>query len=323
MKVFFTREIAKVGMDMIREAGHETTVWKNDALPTPDELISICQKHDAIVVADGNKINAEFLKACSHLKVVALHSVGYNHVDLAAAEKFGVRVGNTPDAGSKETADTAFLLMLAVSKKAFYMHKTIQKGLWKRFDPTGNIGFNLRGKTLGIFGLGDIGFEMARLAKVAYGMPIIYHNRSRNEKAENELQATRVSFEELLKQSDVLSIHAPLTEETYDTFNENAFAKMKQNAVLINTARGGIVDEKALFDALKTKQILGAGLDVTRPEPMSPDNPLLTMPNVAITPHIGNAVDTARNKMAKMVAENVVAGLKEEALPHEIRIKNQ
>lgn len=323
MKVFFTREIAKVGMDMIRQAGHEITIWSKEDIPTPEELISICKKHDALVVADRNKINAEFLEACSNLKVVALHSVGYNHVDLAAAKKIGVRVGNTPFAGSKETADTAFLLMIAVSKKAFYMHKTIQQGLWKGFDPTGNIGFNLRRKTLGVFGLGDIGFEMARLSKAAYGMTIIYHNRSHNEKAERELQAKRVSFEELLEQSDVLSIHSPLTKDTYNTFGAEAFHKMKQSAVLINTARGGIVNEQALIEALETNQIWGAGLDVTHPEPMLPDNPLLTMPNVAITPHIGNAVDTARNKVAKMVAENVIAGLKEETLPHEIRFKNQ
>ena len=164
-------------------------------------------------------------------------------------------------------------------------------------------------------GLGNIGFEMAKLCKRAYGMEILYHNRSNNEQAENELDARKVTFDELLEQSDIISVHANLTPETKETFNAAAFAKMKRNAIFINAARGGIHNEADLIAALQNGTIWGAGLDVTNPEPMDKDNPLLFMENVSVLPHIGSAVKETRNAMMILAAQNIIAGLKSEQLP--------
>ncbi|HLW40565.1 MAG TPA: D-glycerate dehydrogenase [Brumimicrobium sp.] len=317
-KVFCTRRIGKVGLDLIKEEGHTVSIWEREEVPTPEELIQLCKEHDALIVADRNKIDENFLRSSSHLKVIALHSIGHNQVDMKAAKALRIPVGNTPKGGFEATADTAFMLMITASKKAFYMHQKIRKGEWGGFAPTQNLGISLRNKVLGVFGLGTIGYEMARLSKAAYAMDIIYHNRNRNEKAEKELGAKYVSFDDLLKQSDVLSVHASLTKETYGRFDAEAFKKMKSSAIFVNTSRGLMHDENALKEALLTGEIWGAGLDVTNPEPMSPENELLDLPTVAITPHIGSAVDKDRDEMARMVAKNIIAGLNGEKLPHEV-----
>ena len=290
------------------------TEWTEKRAPSRDELIANCLEHDALLSA-STKIDSVFLNACKHLKVIALLSVGYDNVDVAEAIKLGIPIGNTPGVLSAATADAAFLLMLATSRKAFYLHKKIAKGEWGFFEPTANLGIELHGKTLGVFGLGNIGLEMARRCKGAYGMKVIYHNRSRNEAAEQELGAVWVSFEELLAQSDVLTVHTALTPETKGTFNLTAFEKMKTNAIFINTARGGLHVETDLKIALEQGLIWGAGLDVTDPEPMDPKNPLLDFPNVSVLPHIGSATLETRNAMAQLAAQNIIAGLKGEQLP--------
>jgi lactate dehydrogenase-like 2-hydroxyacid dehydrogenase len=225
-------------------------------------------------------------------------------------------VSNTPGVLSNATADTAFLLLLAVSRKAFYLHKTIDRGEWGFFDPLANLGFELTGKTLGIVGLGKIGLEMAKRCVGAYKMEVIYHNRHRNEAAEMELGAQWVTFDELLSRSDVVSVHTALTPETKGMFNSAAFHKMKPSSVFINAARGGIHNEEDLAKALQDGIIWGAGLDVTNPEPMRPGNPLLNMPNVAILPHIGSATIEARSAMARLAALNIIAGLHDLHLPN-------
>jgi glyoxylate reductase len=206
-------------------------------------------------------------------------------------------------------------LMLDTSRKAFYMHKSITKGEWGFFDPTANLGIELRGKTLGVFGLGKIGLEMAKCCIGAFGMQVIYHNRNRNEVAEKELNASRVSFDELLEQSDVLTVHTALTPETAGKFDWSAFNKMKSHSIFINTARGAIHNEQDLLRALVEKKIWGAGLDVTNPEPMRPDHPLLSMPNVSVLPHIGSATEETRAAMSVLAARNIIAGLKGERIP--------
>ena len=264
----------------------------------------------------GHQIDKQFLQACSHLKVIALCSVGYDHVDVTAATELGIPIGNTPGVLSKTTADTAFLLMQNVARKAIHKHKEILRGNWGFFDPMAELGIELHGKTLGIYGLGRIGFEMAKSCHYALGIPIIYHNRSRNELAETELGARMVSFDELLQQSDVLSVHANLSKETQGIFNHGAFSKMKKTAIFINTARGPIHDEVALRESLENEVIWGAGLDVTNPEPMASDNPLLHMHNVAILPHIGSATIETRMKMMQLTVENLVAGLGGKQIPY-------
>ncbi len=318
LKVFCTRVIPEIGLQLLKDAGIETLQWKEERELTPEELIENCKSCDAIISAGYNKIDASFLKACSHLKVISLHSVGFDNVNIAEATRLGIPVGNTPGVVSNATADTAFLLMLNASRKAFFQHQRIIDGDWKFFEPTANLGIELRGKTLGIYGLGKIGFEMARLCTVAYDMKVIYHNRNKNPDAEKELNAEWVSFEELIKRSDVLSVHTNLSDETRDKFNQSVFEKMKPSSIFINTARGAIHNEKDLINALQNKTIWGAGLDVTNPEPMKADNILLHMPNVAVTPHIGTATVETRNAMATIAAETVIAGLKGLRIPYPV-----
>ena len=316
MKVFVTRVIPDEGLRLMEAAGISVTQWKEKRNLTQEELIEICQDYDALLPAGFNNINEAILAACSHLKVIALHSVGFDNVDVKAATRYKIPIGNTPGVLSGATADTAFLLMLATSRKAFYMHNKIAAGGWHVFEPTGDLGIELHSRTLGIFGLGKIGFEMARRCKSAYNMTIIYNNRSNNPEAEQELGAVKVSFDELLAQSDVLSVHTSLNSETKEKFNKAVFAKMKSSSIFINTARGGIHNESDLIEALQKGVIWGAGLDVTNPEPMQTDNPMLHMPNACILPHIGSATVETRNAMSRLAAENIIAGLKGDRLPY-------
>ena len=314
MNVFVTRVIPEAGLQLLKEAGLNVKQWTEKRKLTTEELIKECQWADALLSA-GQQLDREFLEASSHLKIIALNSVGYDNVDIETANRLKIPVGNTPGVLSGATADTAFLLMMAAARNAFFMHKTIINGEWGFFEPTANLGKELNGCTLGVYGLGKIGVEMAKRCAGAFGMKIIYHNRSRNEEAEGLLGAKLVSFEELLQQSDVLSVHTALTPETEGKFDAAAFNQMKAGSIFINTARGGIHKETDLINALENKTIWGAGLDVTNPEPMKTDNPLLSMPNVAVLPHIGSATEGTRNAMARLAAENIIAGLKGEKIP--------
>lgn len=306
MRVFVTRRIADAGLQLLKDAGLEVEVWAEKRKLNQDELIHACSQADALISA-GQALNEEFMESCSHLKAIALHSVGYDNVDIAAATRLGIPVGNTPGVLSESTADTAFLLMQSVARNAFYMHKTIGRGEWGFFEPTANLGQDLSGLTLGIFGLGKIGYEMARKCRGAFGMKVIYHNRKPNEQAEKELNAEYVSFDDLLQNSDVLSVHTELTPQTKHKFDETAFKQMKPTAIFVNTARGSIHVETDLKIALEKEIIWGAGLDVTNPEPMQPENPLLEMPRVAILPHIGSATLKTRTAMSRLAAENIIA----------------
>jgi lactate dehydrogenase-like 2-hydroxyacid dehydrogenase len=318
MKVFISGNIAAEGINELKANNIEITQWTADKPITSEELIEACQQHDALISVGRNKIKAEFLQACKHLKVIALHSVGYDQVDVATAKKLNIPIGNTPGVLSAATADTAFLLMLAVSRKAFFLHKKIIAGDWKAYQPIVELGIELKGKTLGVLGLGNIGIEMAKKCIALYQMPVVYHNRSQDLEAEKEIGAQYVSFEELLAQSDVLTVHTALTPETRGLFTLDVFKQMKSNAIFINTARGGIHNEADLIEALQQKIIWGAGLDVTNPEPMDKDNPLLYMENVAVLPHIGSATEETRTAMAKIIAQNILAGLKGEPLPYPV-----
>lgn len=321
MKVFITRIIPEPGLQLFREAGIEVTQWEEKRELTQEELIANCKKVDGLLIAGRAEIDAEFLNECKHLKVISLFATGYDNVDIEEATKLKIPIGHTPDVLSKATADIAFLLMQNVARKAFFHHKRIINDDWNFFEPLANIGQDLQGKTLGIFGLGKIGYEMARASKGAFEMDILYHNRSTNAEAEEKLDAKKVSFDELLAQSDVISVHANLSDETKDLFNKEGFSKMKPNAIFVNTARGPIHNEKDLLEALQNKTIWGAGLDVTNPEPMDKDNELLNLPNVAVLPHIGSSTEETRNNMAILSAKNAIAGIKGEPLPKVVNPK--
>jgi glyoxylate reductase len=316
MKVFITRKIPELGLNYLRQHGIELSEWTTPRDLTQLELIEYCKSADALLSAGFNKIDKHFLTAAHHLKVISLHSVGYDNVDVPAATALKIPIGNTPGVLSNATADLAFLLILATSRKAFYMHKTIAAGQWGFFEPKANLGIEIHGKTLGIFGLGKIGFELARRCAFAFNMKIIYHNRHPHAEAEKALGARLVSFQELLESSDVLSVNTALTPETKEKFNKEVFARMKPSSIFINAARGSIHQEEDLIDALNKGTIWGAGLDVTNPEPMHPDNPLLSMPNVCVLPHIGSATEETRAAMSLLAAKNIVAGLKGDHLPY-------
>ena len=315
MNVFITKNIPEAGLKLLQEKGLNLTVNPTENVLSRDEFIKICQENDAILNVGSYNFDEDFFQQCSHLKGIALFSVGFDSVDLSAATRRKIPVGNTPEVLNRSTSDIAFLLMQSVARKSFYNHKRIINGDWGTFNALENLGQELYGKTLGIFGLGRIGFEMAQKCKAAFGMKILYHNRSHNENAEKELDAEFVDFETLLAQSDVLSVHSNYTEENNELFNKATFAKMKPNSIFINTARGKFHNEDNLFHALNQNIIWGAGLDVTNPEPMKPENPLLSLPNCCILPHIGSATYEARNGMAVCAAQNIIALFENKKMP--------
>ena len=306
MKVLVSLNFPKIGIEMLRQEGMTVTVWTDDLPMTKEELNEATQKHDILLSSSTYKLDADFLERNKHLKLISQFAAGYNNIDLKRAAGLGIPIANTPNAMSDATADIAFGLMLAVARKMFYMHKRIISGDWDHFRPQANLGIELKGKTVGIFGMGRIGTEFAKRCFGAYDMKIIYHNRNKNQKAEKLLNATYVTFGDLLQQSDIISVHSGLSEETKELFNSKTFAKMKPSAIFINADRGGIHNEQDLIDALKNETIWGAGLDVTNPEPMQPDNPLLNMENVAVLPHIGSATVEARNEMSRLAALNII-----------------
>ncbi len=314
-KVLITRIIPSLAYELLTQAGFDVTVWEGNSPMTQSQLIERAKSVDALLSLGSNKLDKHFFDECSHLEVIAQFAVGFDNIDVKEATNKGIPVGNTPYVLNEATADVAFGLMIAVSRKMFYLHKTIERGEWKQFEPLKNLGIQLTGKTLGIFGMGRIGMVMAQRCRGAYNMNIIYHNRTRNEEAEKKLGGTYVSFNELLQQSDVLSVHSVLSDETRGIFNKSAFSKMKPSAIFINTSRGGVHHEGDLIDALNTGTIWGAGLDVTNPEPMDADNPLLTMPNAAVLPHIGSGTVEARNGMARLAAENIIEFYKSGTMP--------
>lgn len=314
-KVLICRVIPSVAKEMLEAAGHEIVQWEGSGPMTQTQLIERAKQVNAVLSLGADKIDKHFFSECSHLDIVAQFAVGYDNIDVTEATKVGIPVSNTPDVLSDATADIAFGLMIAVSRKMFFQHKSIIKGEWKQFEPLKNLGQELYGKTLGIFGMGRIGMVMSQRCRGAYNMNVIYHNRSRNEEAEKKFDAKYVSFEELLKLSDVLSVHSVLSNETKGIFNLDVFKKMKSTSIFINTSRGGVHNEPDLIEALKNGIIWGAGLDVTNPEPMQADNPLLEMPNVAVLPHIGSATIDARNGMARIAATNIVEFYKTGKVP--------
>jgi len=315
-KIFVSKLFPEIGVNLLRDNGFIVTTWNEERPMTQDELIEKAKLHNALFCAGSDAIDKRFLNACSHLDIISQFAAGYDNIDIPEATKLGIPIGYAPNAMSDATADTAFGLMIATSRKMFYMHKQILKGEWSYFKPKANLGMELKNKTLGIFGLGRIGIEMAKRCKGAYNMDIIYNNSKPNLDAEKEVNATFVDFNTLLSRSDVISVHCSLNPKTEGIFNKNAFNKMKSTAIFINTSRGPVHNESDLIDALNNNIIWGAGLDVTNPEPMLPNNPLLQMENVSILPHIGSATIEARNEMARLAATNIIEFYINNNIPH-------
>jgi glyoxylate reductase len=264
---------------------------------------------DGLVSLLTDRIDGPLLDAAPRLKVVSNYAVGFNNVDVKAATERGVCVGNTPGVLTDATADMAFCLLIAAARRVVEGHAYSLSGRWKTWEPLGHLGQDLVGRTLGVVGMGRIGFALARRCRAGWDMKVLYHDVYRNEAAENTLGARQVEFDTLLRESDFVSIHTDLNEKTRGLFNAAAFVRMKRTAVLVNTARGPVVDQKALYDALKAGIIFAAGLDVTDPEPPDPNDPLLKLPNLIIAPHIASATVGTRNAMAEICANNLIAGL--------------
>ncbi|HCY87012.1 MAG TPA: D-glycerate dehydrogenase [Desulfobacteraceae bacterium] len=307
IKILVTRKFPDIGTDILTRHGFRLTQWPQERPMTYEQLRSRVPGHQALFCTLTDRIDRDLIRENPQLQLISQFAVGYDNIDIRAATKACIPVGFTPDVMSEATADIAFGLMIATARKMFYHHKRILDGGWQSFTPCGHLGMELTGKTLGIFGMGRIGKKMARRCAGAYDMEIIYHSRSRHTDAEAEFGARKVTFNELLAQSDVISVHSVLSPETRGIFDAAAFAGMKSSALFINTARGPIHNETDLLSALEDGEIQGAGLDVTDPEPMDKTHPLLNMENVCILPHIGSGTREARDDMARLAAENIVA----------------
>ena len=267
-----------------------------------------------IITYGHPRVDGALMDCVPNLKVISNHGVGVDHIDVPAARARKIPVGNTPGCLDASTADMTMALMLATARNVVVGDRFARSPEFTHYDPSQWIGYEVSGSTLGIIGLGRIGRQVAKRAR-AFDMKVIYHNRNRDEQAERELGVTHVPFDELLRQSDFVSLNCPLTPETTNLIGRRELGLMKPTGILLNLARGPVINHDALFEALSSRQIAAAGLDVTAPEPLPRDHPLLGLSNVVITPHLGSASDRTRNRMMQMTVENLRAGLRGDPLP--------
>jgi glyoxylate reductase len=296
----------------------DAEVWDGELPPPHEVLKEKVRDCEGLLALLTDTIDAEIMDAAPKLKVISNYAVGYNNIDVAAATARGIKVGNTPGVLTEATADLAFTLLCAAARRIVEAADYARQGKWKTWEPMGHLGQDLWGATLGVIGMGRIGYAVAYRAHRGFDMTILYTDVRPNEKAEQDLAATKVDLDTLLQQADFISIHTDLNPTTHGLIGPEEFAKMKPNAVLINTARGPIVQTQALYEALRDRRIWGAALDVTDPEPLPPDHPLYSLPNCTIVPHIASATYTSRNRMAVMAAENLLAGLRGDPLPNQV-----
>jgi glyoxylate reductase len=314
-RVFVTRVIPDEGLDPIREAC-EVDLWTDELPPPRDELLRRVAGVDGLLSLLTDRVDDELLDAAGpQLKVVSNFAVGFDNIDVPALNRRGVPAGNTPGVLTETTADLAFALLMAAARRIPESVDYVRDGKWKTWGPMLLLGVDVHGATLGIVGFGRIGREMARRAH-GFGMRVLYHDvHPATAEDEAALGATRVEMDELLRESDFVTLHVNLTPETHHLIDADALRAMKPSAVLVNTSRGPVVDPDALTDALRGGEIFAAGLDVTDPEPLPADHPLVALPNCVVVPHIASASRVTRGKMAAMAAANLLAGLQGERLP--------
>jgi glyoxylate reductase len=313
-KVFVTRIIPDKGLDLVRDFC-DVELWTDELPPSREELLKRVQGVDGLLCLLTDRIDGEVMDAAgTQLKVVSNHAVGFDNIDVNAATARKIPVGNTPDVLTDATADFAFALMMSAGRRVLEADRFVREGRWKTWGPMLLLGIEVKGATLGLVGFGRIGKAMAKRA-LGFDMRVIYYDPNEKD-AYPDLNATRADFETLLAESDFISLHTPLTPDTHHLIDAEALSRMKRTAVLVNTSRGPVVDHDALYSALKEKRIFAAGLDVTDPEPLPLDSPLLMLDNIVIMPHIASASTTARGNMSWMAARNLIAGLKGEHLPN-------
>jgi len=305
-KVYVTRELPERGLRIIKK-NFDAEVWPEYGPPPKKVIIEKAKNVDALATLLSDKMDAEVFDAAPNLRIIAQMAVGFDNIDVQEATKRGIYVTNTPEVLTDTTADFAWALLMAVARRVVEADKYVRTGQWKvGWHPSMMRGRDVYGTTIGIVGAGRIGYAVAKRAK-GFDMKVLFYDVIPRPEMEKELGAKRVELDELLKESDFVSIHVPLMKETYHLMNAEKLKLMKKTAYLINNARGPIVDEKALYEALKEGRIAGAGLDVFEQEPTPVDNQLLKLDNIVAAPHISSASHETRSKMAEMVAENLVA----------------
>ncbi len=312
-KVYVTRVIPEAGLSAVREAC-QAQVWQETLPPRRETILKAVSGCNGLLCLLSDEIDAAVMDA-GELRVISQYAVGVDNIDLAAATARGIPVGHTPGVLTDATADLTFTLLMTAARRIPEGIEKVRSGGWQTWEPLGLLGARVWGATLGIVGLGRIGTAVARRGR-GFQMRVLYNDPERQMDLEEELGLTYVPLETLLEEADYVSLHTPLVAETHHLIDEAALRRMKPEAVLINAARGGIVDTEALVQALKEGWIARAALDVTDPEPLPADHPLVDLPNCIVVPHIGSATVRARERMAEMAAENLLAGLRGERLPY-------
>jgi lactate dehydrogenase-like 2-hydroxyacid dehydrogenase len=320
MRVFVTRRLPGDALDRLA-AEHEVEVWPEQMPPGRDELLARAPELEGLLSLLTDPVDAELIEAAPRLRAISNYAVGVDNVDLEAAAARGIPVGNTPDVLTDTTADLAVALLLGISRHLVKGDAYVRRGEWRTWETGLLLGHDLHGSTVGIVGLGRIGQAVARRLE-GFGCEILHTSRAVREGAGSArtgvVRVQGVPFEELLDRSDFVTLHTPLTPETRGLIGDEALARMKPTAYLVNTARGPIVDSDALGRALHAGQIAGAALDVTDPEPLPGDHPLLAAPNLLVLPHLGSATEATRARMADMAVDNLLAGLAGEPMPHAV-----
>jgi len=312
-QVYVTRRIPKVGLDMIREHC-DVTLWEGDEPPPCEVLVDGVREADGLLSLLTDRIDEALMAAAPRLRTISQYAVGVDNIDVAAATRRGIVVGHTPGVLTDAAADMTFALLMAAARRLVEGVDHVRTGQWRTWGPLTLLGPDVHGATLGIVGLGRIGRAVARRAR-GFDMRVLYYDCQRDETAAREFGPGCADLDTLLAESDFVTLHVPLIPATRHLIGAAQFRRMKPHAVLINTSRGGVVDQDALVAALRAGEIGYAALDVTDPEPLPPDHPLLVLPNVIVTPHIASASVTARTRMAIMAAENLLAGLRGEVPP--------
>ena len=311
-KVFVTRVIREKGLELVRE-NCQADIWPEELPPGREALLECVRGVDGLLCLLTDRIDGEVMDAAGPgLKVISNHAVGFDNIDVAAATARGIPVGNTPGILTDATADMAFALMMAAGRRVVEAEKFLRAGKWKTWGPSMLLGVDFAGATLGIIGFGRIGQAVAKRA-TGFDMRSLYYDPSASD-SEPSLPAISTDLDTLLAESDFVSLHVPLTPKTRHMVNAEFLSKMKPNAVLVNTARGGVLDQSALYEALKEKRIFAAALDVTDPEPLPLDSPLLELDNCIIVPHIASASVQSRDMMSYLSAKNLLAGLNGETI---------
>jgi glyoxylate reductase len=316
-RCFVTRSLPGPALDRLR-AEHEVEVWPKRLPPAYEELSARAAGVEGLLTLLTDRVDAALIEHCPRLRVISNYAVGYDNVDIDAAVARSIAVGNTPDVLTEATADLTFALLLAAARKLPEAIASVRQGDWLTWEPARYLGAAVQRAVLGIVGPGRIGRAVARRA-AGFDMTVLYTGGG-SEGSASEALASEVPLEALLEGSDFVTLHCPLTPSTHHLIDAAALGRMRSNAILINTARGPIVDPVALREALQAGQIAGAALDVTEPEPLPAGDPLLAAPNLIVVPHIGSATRLAREQMAELAVENLLAGLEGRPLPHQVQV---